>query len=75
MRCDVAIVDGNEIRCLFEVKDTGPPRAMNHAARQRRALGAASEIVPVFFVYGMERVDAAVRAAVDWCNSGRRLTA
>lgn len=72
MRCDVAIVRGDEILCIFEVKDR-EPASFNPMARQRRAYRETSETVPVFYVYGMEGVEFAVRRGADWCNPNRRL--
>lgn len=71
MRCDVAIVDGDEILCLFEVKDTRP-QEINLNGRQRLAYAAANEHVPVYFVYGMDRVDMVVRNATDFLLERRR---
>lgn len=71
MRCDVAIVDGDEILCLFEVKDK-PPFEINPQSRQRLAYEAANEHVPVYFVYGMDRVAMIVVCATEWLLEHRR---
>lgn len=65
MRCDIAIIEGDEILFLFEVKES-EPFWVRSGGRQRRAYSEAISIhgVPVFFVYGMDSIaEACVRAA------------
>ena len=65
MRCDVAIVEADEILFLFEVKSVEPATIFG-GSRQRRAYTEAESVhgIPVFFVYGMGGAfDACIAAA------------
>jgi hypothetical protein len=66
MRCDVAVVDREEIVCLIEVKDRPEPLHQSSTTRQRWAYTdvTSRHDVPVFYVWGMPDIEA-VRAAVN----------